>query len=188
MPFFLISRVLYTHNGKAEEPPAGDTGCNWDPALNCPLEESLILPLRQTRLTPPGQAKTCVPGYSQDTVIWFRKQTRSTGSFGCKKNKWRESTTNQSHSLVWVKHKIQECSATGNETGNSQNHCFIASHERSVSTTTKQKQNKIKDRCFLLDSSQFTNQWCSAIEQKDSWPAFWSATEIHNGRNLGLTP
>lgn len=83
-----------------------------------------------------------------------------------------------------MKHKIQECSATGKETGNSQNRCFTASHERSVSTTTKSKQNKIKDRCFLLESSQFTNQWCSAIEQKDSWPAFWSATEIHNGRNL----
>lgn len=41
-------------------------GWNWDPVLNCPLEESLIL--KQTRsLTPPGQAKTCLPAYSHYT-------------------------------------------------------------------------------------------------------------------------
>lgn len=91
VPFFLISRVRYTHNGKAEDPPAvTQGGCNWDAALNCPLEESLTLPLRQTRrLTPPGQAKTCLPGYSHYTVIWFRKQTRTTGPFGSKKKKMK---------------------------------------------------------------------------------------------------
>lgn len=137
---------------------------NWDPALNCPLEESLTLPLRQTRrLTPPGQATTPLLGHSHYTEYDSENSPGIQSYLDLRKiNEGKVLQTRVKAS--WMKHIIQECSATGKETGNRQNCCFIASHGRSVSTITKAKQNKIKDRCFLLEFSQFTNHLCSAIE------------------------